>query len=133
MNTSKQTLKKILYAEDQESIQRIACIALEKLGGYEVKACDNGKEALEAVVDFQPDLLLLDVMMPEMDGPQALCAIRSLEPFKSIPVIFITAKVLPDEIDSLMGLGAYSVIPKPFDPTTLAREIQDIWDEYHGG
>lgn len=122
-------LNKILYVEDQLDIQMIAAVALESINSYQVKVCSSGEEALEIIEGFQPDLLLLDVMMPGMDGPQTLDAIREMDSYKSIPAIFMTAKVLPDEITALMELGALGVISKPFDPVLLGGEIQSIWDQ----
>ncbi len=122
-------LSKILYVEDQQDIQMIAAVALESINNYKVKVCSSGEEALAAIEEFQPDLLLLDVMMPGMDGPQTLEAVRKIDQYQSIPTIFMTAKVLPDEINSLKALGALDVISKPFDPVLLGGEIQSIWDQ----
>lgn len=123
-------LKKILYVEDQKDIQMIAKAALETIGEYELMICSSGIEALAQIVEFNPDLLLLDVMMPGMDGPATLKEIKKRDDVKNIPVIFMTAKVLPSEIDQLMSMGAISIVPKPFDPVTLANNIQQIWNEY---
>ena len=123
-------LKKILYVEDQKDIQMIAKAALETIGEYELMICSSGIEALAQIVEFKPDLLLLDVMMPGMDGPATLKEIKKRDDVKNIPVIFMTAKVLPSEIDQLMSMGAISIVPKPFDPVTLANNIQQIWNEY---
>lgn len=122
------TLEKILYVEDQQDIQMIARVALESISHYQVKVCSDGEEALREVEAFGPDLLLLDVMMPGLDGPHTLAEIRKLEGFKDIPVIFMTAKVLPSEIESLKALGALEVIMKPFEPVELGKDIQAIWD-----
>ena len=123
-------LKKILYVEDQKDIQMIAKAALETIGGYELMICSSGIEALAQIAEFTPDLLLLDVMMPGMDGPATLMEIKKRDDAKNIPVMFMTAKVLPSEIDQLMSMGAISIIPKPFDPVTLANNIQQIWNEH---
>lgn len=120
-------LEKIIYIEDQEDIQAIAQVALSSISHYEVKLCSSGQAALEVIEDFAPDLILLDVMMPGMDGPQTLEAIRKLDSQKDVPVVFMTAKVLPREIDDLMALGALGVISKPFDPVTLGQQVGDIW------
>jgi CheY-like chemotaxis protein len=122
-------LKKILYAEDEPDIQSIAQMALEMMGGFELKTCQNGKEAVEAFSAFQPDLLLFDVMMPEMDGPTALQQIQQLPGGKEVPAVFMTAKVQPDEVAHLKEIGATAVIAKPFDPMTLAEQLQSIWLE----
>tara|TARA_R110001583_G_scaffold43470_1_gene138325 strand:+ start:14100 stop:14489 length:390 start_codon:yes stop_codon:yes gene_type:complete len=120
-------LERILYAEDNDDIQQIAIIALETLGGFTLKICNDGLEALAAIEGFSPQLLLLDVMMPNMDGPKALAKIREIEAFKNTPAIFMTAKVQPEEVSIYLDMGAVGVIAKPFDPITLADQIRDIW------
>src|SRR5580704_369256 len=94
-----QSLNKILYAEDESDIREIAKIDLEDIGGFSVKYCANGNEVMETAKNFKPDLLLLDVMMPEMDGPMTLQEIRKLPGFDAIPAVFMTAKIQPNEID----------------------------------
>ncbi|NSL18909.1 response regulator [Tatlockia micdadei] len=125
-------LQKIIYAEDEEDIRTVAQIALEDIGSYTVRYCLNGYEVLEAIKDFQPDLLLLDVMMPRMDGPSALRQIKQMPHMAEIPAIFMTAKIQPQEIKEYRDLGAIDVINKPFDPITLADDIRRMWDKYHG-
>ena len=120
-------LKRILYVEDEPDIQAVAKLALEAIGGFEVKICSSGKEALESAVAYSPDLILLDVMMPGMDGPATLNALRGLPELAHTPVIFMTAKVQPQEIMEYKKLGALDVIPKPFDPMTLADNVKKIW------
>jgi two-component system OmpR family response regulator len=123
------TLNHILYAEDEPDIKAIAQIALEDIGGFTVKYCSTGKEVLEAAKTFTPDLLLLDVMMPEMDGPTALIEIRKLPQFADVPVIFMTAKIQTNEIDRYRTMGAIDVISKPFDPLLLADMIKAAWEK----
>jgi two-component system, OmpR family, response regulator len=120
-------LKNILYIEDENDIRTIARVALEMVGKFTVRACSSGTEALEAIAEFKPDLILLDVMMPGMDGPTTLARLREHEAAADIPAIFMTAKVQPHEIQNLKGLGAIEVIAKPFDPMTLSSSIRDIW------
>ena len=122
-------LKKILYAEDEPDIRDVAVVALEVVGGFELKVCEDGQAAVDAVSGFQPDLILLDVMMPELTGPEALGAIRKITGFEQTPVIFMTAKVQPQEVDEYIKMGALHVIPKPFDPMTLAETILMIWNK----
>ncbi len=116
---------KVLYVEDDPDIQVIARIALEDIGGFDVRACTSGGEALSAVADFQPDLLLLDVMMPGMDGPTLLGRLRDTGKGATAPVIFMTARVQRSEVDYYRSLGALTVISKPFDPLTLAQQIRN--------
>ena len=120
-------LKKILYVEDEPDIQMIARVALENVGGFELLVCNSGAEALEKAGDFYPDLFLLDVMMPGMDGPTTLLELRKIPNLENIPVMFMTAKVQPQEIEFLKSLDVADVIAKPFDPMNLANNIRDSW------
>jgi two-component system, OmpR family, response regulator len=120
-------LSKILYVEDDPDIQAIAMMVLETINGFIVEPCDGGSEALQKAVAFEPDLILLDVMMPGMDGPETLKGIRNLPGLQTTPVVFMTAKVQPQEVQGYLDLGAVGVIAKPFDPMTLAQELRDIW------
>ncbi|MCB2016330.1 MAG: response regulator [Hydrogenophaga sp.] len=124
-------LKRILYVEDEPDIQAVAKMALEMVGGFQVKVCSSGEEALQAVQSFSPDLILLDVMMPGMDGPGTLQALRALPGVGSVPVAFMTAKVQPQEVDQYRSLGALDVIAKPFDPMQLPARVRDIWEAWH--
>lgn len=120
--------KKILLAEDEPDIRTVAELALESVGGFTVKLCENGQAALDAMNEFVPDLVMLDVMMPGMDGPTTLAELRKLPQGKDVPVIFMTAKVQQAEIEGYKKLGAIGVIPKPFDPMTLADQVRKLWD-----
>ena len=124
------TLKRILYAEDEPLIQAVAKLALEKVGGFDVLICSSGAEALEKIVSFAPDLVLLDVVMPGMTGPATLQRLRQDPTTADIPVVFLTANALPSEIAHYMGLGAIDVVAKPFNPMTLAAQIKLIWDKH---
>ena len=115
---------KLLYVEDEADIREIAEFALED-EGFDIIFCESGEQALEKAGTFQPDVILLDVMMPGMDGPTTLKNLRELPGLETTPVIFLTAKVQPNEIQSFIKLGAIDVIPKPFDPMTLASQIRD--------
>lgn len=121
------TLHKILYVEDEADIRTVAQLALENVGGYTLKVCATGDEAIRTGPAFSPDLLLLDVMMPGMDGPATLKALRREKSLSLTPVIFMTAKVQPREIQRYRDLGALDVIAKPFDPMTLAEQVRGIW------
>ena len=123
-------LKRILYAEDEPDIQEVAGLALELVGAFSLKMCNTGQQALREIAAFSPDLLLLDVMMPVMDGPTTLREIRKLPGMEAIPAIFMTAKVQPQEVAHYREMGALDVIPKPFDPMTLAEHVQRIWDRH---
>lgn len=122
-------LKKILYVEDEPDIQMIARVALENVGGYELCVCSSGAEALEKAEAFAPDMLLLDVMMPDMDGPTTLVELRKISSIANKPVIFMTAKVQPQEVEYLKSLNVADVIAKPFDPMGLANQIRDSYSK----
>ncbi|MCZ8255431.1 MAG: response regulator [Polaromonas sp.] len=122
-------LTRILYVEDEPDIRVVAQMALEAVGGFTVIACASGQEALNAAPGAGADLLLLDVMMPGMDGPSTLKGLRELPATANTPVIFMTAKVQAAEVAVYKGLGALEVIPKPFDPMELSAQIQRIWAE----
>ncbi|MFL6693558.1 MAG: response regulator [Ramlibacter sp.] len=121
-------LKKVLYVEDDADIRTIASLALEAVGGLTLQACASGAQALAQATVFAPDLLLLDVMMPGMDGPTTLARLRELPATRDVPVIFMTAKVQASEVQHYKALGALGVISKPFDPMALASEVQALWD-----
>jgi len=123
-------LQRILYVEDEPDIQAVAKLALEMVGGFQVMICSGGQQALDTVGSFAPDLILLDVMMPGMDGPATLQKLRANPSTASISVIFLTAKVQPNEVAQYQALGALNVIAKPFDPMTLAAQVQKIWDDH---
>jgi len=120
-------LKRILYVEDEEDIRTIAVTVLESVGGYTVIACASGAQAVAAAPTAQADLILLDVMMPGLDGPTTLKALRNVPQTEETPVIFMTAKVQANEIAHFKSLGALDVIPKPFDPMALSDQIGEIW------
>jgi len=122
-------LKKILYAEDEPDVQTVVGMVIDAMSDYEIKICDNGKILLDCVDDYKPDLILLDVMMPEMDGPTTFKNLQANEQTKDIPVIFMTAKAQIHEVQLFQETGVIGVITKPFDPVTLCTEIQKIWNE----
>jgi len=120
-------LQRVLLVEDHAHIRAIVKVALEKLGGLQVCACESGAEALNTVAEFCPQLILLDVMMPGMDGPTLLKHLRERPDTAQIPVVFLTAKTTAQEIKSLRDSGALDVIAKPFDPITLHVTVKSIW------
>jgi two-component system, OmpR family, response regulator len=122
-------LSRILLVEDDPDIQKVAKMALEALGGYSVRVCGSGPEALSVIGGggFAPDLVLLDVMMPGMDGPATLAALRRLPGAERLPTVFLTARVQADEVARYQALGAADVIAKPFDPMRLAATVAGIW------
>ena len=122
-------LKKILYAEDEPDIQTIVGTIIEALSDYEIKICGDGEQLLECVDEYNPDLILLDVMMPKMDGPTTFKNLQENEKTQNIPVIFMTAKAQVHEIKNFQEAGIIGIITKPFDPVQLCSNISDIWEE----
>lgn len=121
-------LQRITYVEDEPHIREIVQLALEELGGFTLQVCESGMQALEAVPAFEPDIILLDVMMPEMNGVQTLRSLRQIPQMANTPIIFVTAKAQSHEIEQYKSLGAMDVIAKPFDPITLPGEVRTIWE-----
>jgi CheY-like chemotaxis protein len=125
------SLRRLLLIEDDPDIQTIARLVLE-LGGLTVVGCSSGPEALATVADAAPDLILLDRMMPQMDGLATLAALRARPDTATTPVIFLTATVHPDALATYQALGAWDTIAKPFDPMTLPDTIRRIWARERG-
>jgi two-component system OmpR family response regulator len=123
------TLEKILYVEDDPDIRSIAEIALQDIGGFTVSMCGSGREAMDVAAEFGAQLILMDVMMPDMDGPTTLLELRKLPECAETPVIFLTAKTLRHEIDNYDTLGAIATISKPFNPMKLAEQVRQIWSD----
>ena len=120
-------LKRITYVEDEPDIRTIAELALTRIGGFELQVCASGHEAVDQAPEFMPHLILLDVMMPGIDGLETLSRLRKQEATAKTPVIFMTAKAQRHETDEYRSLGAIGVIPKPFDPMELPTTIVAIW------
>ena len=116
----------ILYVDDENDIREVACMALALAPDVDVLSCPSGQDALKVAAASKPDLILLDVMMPVMDGPTTLENLRQNETTKDIPVIFVTARTQPYEVERFHESGAAGVIAKPFDPMTLASEALAI-------
>ena len=125
-------LKRILLVEDEPDIRTVAQLSLQAIGGFTVELCGSGPEALAKAPLFQPDLILLDVMMPGMDGPTTFQELRRRPELAGIPICFMTAKVQPQEVTQYKGMGALDVVPKPFDPMTLPTLIRTIWERRDG-
>lgn len=124
---------RIVYADDDDDIRELLQLSLELAGGFEVSTVANGQAAVVAVAANRPDLVILDVMMPGLDGPATLAEIRRIEAAGQVPIVFFTAKLQRDEVDRLMSLGAAGVLGKPFDPITIADNIIAIWKAHDGG
>lgn len=126
----KKNLKKILYVEDDLDIQQIVNMALIDIGGFELKICSSGKDALDEAEKFNPDLFLLDVFLPEMSGPEVLLELRKNSKLKNIPAIFISAIAQGPELVPYREMGAIGIIRKPFDPIILSNTIEVLYQSY---
>jgi two-component system OmpR family response regulator len=121
-------LERILLVDDEADIRQVARLALEAVGGFRVRECASGLAAPKAIEEFAPQLILMDMMMPGQDGVETLKALRASGATSRIPVVFMTAKVQPQEVSAFRSLGALDVIAKPFDPMTLAQTVRKIWE-----
>lgn len=117
---------RILLAEDDSNILAIAKLALERVGGHQVTVACNGVETLERAESEKPELILLDVMMPEMNGFEACAKLKENAATAHIPVIFLTARAQAHEVQHGMSIGAIGYILKPFDPMTLHKQIEEV-------
>lgn len=117
---------KALIIDDDADIRRIAGLSLSRLGGMEVIEASSGAEGLRKAQDERPDVILLDMMMPTMDGSETLAALRAQPATAATPVIFLTAKAVLVEVERMRALGAAGVLIKPFDPRTLAADVRAL-------
>jgi CheY-like chemotaxis protein len=115
---------RVLIIDDEADIRRVARLSLVKIGGMEVLDAANGLEGTETAAAEAPDAILLDVMMPGLDGPATLHALRADPRTAGIPVVFLTAKAMPEEVARLLALGVRGVLNKPFDPMTLPSQLR---------
>jgi two-component system, OmpR family, response regulator len=120
-------LNRICYVEDDEDIQRIVRMSLERVGKMTVEVVGDPTMAIEAMSTFKPDLVMLDWMMPKLDGPALFRQMQIRPETKALPVVFITAKASQRDLDELMKMGAVATISKPFSPKDLPEQLRDIW------
>jgi len=120
-------LKKILLVEDDPDIQLITRLSLEIGGGYDVHVCNSGADAVESSRAYAPDLILLDMMMPGMDGLATMDALRSQPETAATPLVFFTANTQTQVTQDLLRRGALGVIVKPVEPDSLVEQIQALW------
>jgi two-component system, OmpR family, response regulator len=122
------SLKHVFYVDDEADILEVAGMCLETVGGLQVTLCNDSAEAHDMILQAKPDLVLLDVMMPGMDGPTVLTHIQADPALADTPVIFMTARVQPEDIEKYMEMGVIGVIEKPFDPMNLSNKIIEFWN-----
>ena len=120
-------LNRICYVEDDEDIQRIVRMSLERVGKMKVEIVTDPLRAIDVIKAFAPDLVMLDWMMPGMDGPTLFRKMKQLPETASLPVVFITAKATQRDMDELVALGAAATISKPFNPKDLPEQLRAIW------
>jgi CheY-like chemotaxis protein len=116
--------EKVLIVDDEDDIRELARISLERVGGLEVVVASSGERGIAMATSEQPDAVLLDAMMPGIDGPQTLERLKANAATARIPVVFLTGSVQEFERDRFMALGAEAILPKPFDPMTLAKDLR---------
>jgi CheY-like chemotaxis protein len=135
MNTTNTSgvLKSILYVEDDLHVRTTAKLVLEVIGKLEVRDCGSGKEALDAARDFQPDLILLDVMMPDLDGIATLEQLRGMPHLADTPALFVTGLTNASDMDRYTDAGAIGVIPKPLAPLRLTDQLRSLWERHQLG
>jgi CheY-like chemotaxis protein len=122
-------LRRILVVDDERVMRSIAELSLGKLGGFTLHICASGEEAVEVAKEFAPDLLLLDMNMPLMDGKATLEQLRAQG--ISAPAVFFTVRIGEADLAMFKGLGALGVIPKPFDPLKLPPQLLELWKQHH--
>ncbi len=127
------SLKRIMLVEDNPDIQLITRLSLEVGGGYEVRVCGSGAEAVQSAHVYAPDLILLDVMMPGMDGLATMDALREVPGVATTPMIFFTANTQEQVRRHLIRRGALDVITKPVEPSALVEQIRAIWQRAENG
>jgi two-component system OmpR family response regulator len=126
-----QRLTSLLYVDDDDDIREIVEMSLGLDGSLRVSSSSGGEQALATMRSERPDLVMLDVMMPGMDGPTVLARMRDDDDLRHIPVIFMTAKANPQEVARFRDLSAIGVIAKPFDPMALGGQVKALWKSHH--
>lgn len=123
-------LKRVMLVEDDHDIALLSRIAIEEFGGLGFVHHSSGAEAIEAIASDPPDLLVLDYRMPAMNGAEVMAAVRQTDAGRDLPIVFMTASLMPKHVERLRELGALDVLPKPFDPLTLADQLRAIWSKH---
>lgn len=126
------TLKRILHVDDEPDIREIVRMSLEMVGGFELVQYASGFEALDNAVADAADLIILDVMMPRLDGEETFRRLREISALNDTPIVFMTARVSAADFEKLKDLGADDVLVKPFDPMALPEQVREIWQRRQG-
>ena len=127
----KSGLSKILHVDDNPNILKIVKSVMEIVGEVAVLSCNSGQEAISKANEFMPDLILLDVVMPDMDGPETLGKLRQILSIADVPIVFMTGKDTSAQGHELDRYGAIGYITKPIAPISLPNQIMQIWDDRH--
>jgi CheY-like chemotaxis protein len=120
---------KVLIIDDEDDVREVVAVTLSRVGGMKVIEANCGKDGLDKALQEGPDVILLDVMMPQMDGPSTLAALRQNTSTQNIPVVFLTAKAMLSEIENLKKMGAIGVLTKPFQIRTLSQQLRDLLEQ----
>ncbi|NRA45611.1 MAG: response regulator [Oligoflexales bacterium] len=129
---SSKPLRKVVCIDDDRILHRILDLSFKSLPDLSTKFCADSNQAVDMVLEYQPDLILLDVMMEGLSGPEVFAKLKAAKPKHKFPVIFLTGKSRKKEIKELEDLGCIGVISKPFKPRELSEQVQNIWHQYHG-
>jgi CheY-like chemotaxis protein len=127
---SDKILNTLLYIDDDENLRSLVKMSLEVIGGYTLKLSASGTEALEVLKDFSPDIILLDLIMPNMNGIEVLKKIKMQNAFKNPPIILMTGQSDFEQLKLSKELAIIGIINKPFDPIQLSKQVQKIWNEH---
>jgi two-component system, OmpR family, response regulator len=123
-------MKRIMIVDDDKAMLQLLEMSLSQVGGMQVSACDSGKTALENLVEFAPEIVLLDANMPDIDGPETLVLIRQQAGYENVPIIFVTGDTRESEKTKLESIGAIGVITKPFDPMAISEQVNAIVERH---
>ncbi|MBS1799040.1 MAG: response regulator [Acidobacteria bacterium] len=126
-------MRRVLIIDDEDDIREVAALSLEATAGWQIFTAESGARGIEVAIAHQPDAILMDVMMPEIDGPSTFREMQQIPSIAHIPVVLLTAKVQGVDKRRFAGLGVAAVLFKPFDPLTLAEQIADAlhWTDNH--
>jgi DNA-binding response OmpR family regulator len=125
-------LTRILHVDDEPDIREIVRMSLAMVGGFEVEQYPSGIAAIEHAAAFDPDLIILDVMMPTLDGEETFVRLRAIESLSDKPIVFMTARASNADYEKLRALGAEDILIKPFDPMALPDQVREIWKKCGG-
>ncbi len=132
MHSAAKNLQHILCIDDESDILEVTRLCLETVGGYRVTSCSSGRQGIEQAKRDIPDLVIIDVMMPDADGPSVLKLFRETSELNHIPVIFMTARIRDAEVSEYVDQGAAAVLAKPFDPMKLSEQVESVWRKLNG-